>query len=109
MKRLFCGLMTLGLFLAFAGQANAQVAQYTYTELDVPGAMVTNANGINDSGQIVGNFDDASGDHGFLLNNGIYTELDVPGATFTVANGINDSGQIVGNFNDASGAPRLPA
>jgi hypothetical protein len=59
MKRWFCGLMTLGLVLAVAGQANAQVAQYTYTELDVPGATITQAYGINDKGQIVGDFSDA--------------------------------------------------
>jgi hypothetical protein len=36
------------------------------TNFDVPGAFYTNAIGINDSGQIVGYFDDATGIHGFL-------------------------------------------
>jgi probable HAF family extracellular repeat protein len=38
----------------------------TFTPIDVPGATRTVACGINDSGQIVGYFTDARGDHGFL-------------------------------------------
>src|SRR5262249_32972856 len=34
----------------------------------VPGAIRTNASGINNSGQIVGSFTDATGDHGFLAS-----------------------------------------
>ena len=41
------------------------------------GSTYTFANGINDSGQIVGEYYDAGGtQHGFLLDNGIYTTLD---------------------------------
>ena len=45
----------------------------------MPGAVETNAYGINDSGQIVGWYADATHIHGFLLDNGNYTTLDVPG------------------------------
>jgi uncharacterized membrane protein len=61
--------------------------QGTYTTLDAP-----NANGINDSGQIVGAYYPTS----FLLDHGSYTTIDVPVLPFTSANGINASGQIVG-------------
>jgi uncharacterized membrane protein len=37
-----------------------------YTTLDVPGSSLTATNGINDAGQIVGVYADASGLHGFL-------------------------------------------
>jgi hypothetical protein len=40
--------------------------QGNYTTLDVPGSTFTWANGINDSGQIVGSYEDAGGTHGFL-------------------------------------------
>ena len=69
------------------------------------------ATGINNSGQIVGYYDDSSGNsHGFLYSNGTWTTLDDPLATKgTEAVGINDSGQIVGNYADSSGNGFLAA
>jgi probable HAF family extracellular repeat protein len=72
-------------------------ANGNYTTLDLPGSYGTSANGINTSGQIVGDYGDTAGHHGFLLDQGSYITLDVPGAIWTYAQGINDSGQIVGN------------
>jgi uncharacterized membrane protein len=70
---------------------------FAFTQIDVPGAQITQALGINDSGQIVGLFVDATGLHGFLRDtDGSFTPIDVPGADRTEAHGINDSGQIVG-------------
>ena len=65
----------------------------TYFKLDVD-----SANGINNSGQIVGE----TGNDGFLLSGGNYTTLDVPGSTFTQPVGINDAGQIVGVYGAGS-------
>ncbi len=74
------------------------------TRIEVPGARETLAYGINNSGQIVGEYYDAAGGrHGFLLSDGSYTTLDVPGARVTIAHGINDTGQIVGYYFDATG------
>src|SRR5204863_7137588 len=64
------------------------------------------ANGINDSGQIVGFY--TTGDlitggrgHGFLYSGGIYTTLDDPLATGgTFATGINNAGEVVGYYFD---------
>src|SRR5262245_47472866 len=43
----------------------AQDASYTYTTLDVPGAISTSTTGINNRGQVVGRFRDAAGNaHG---------------------------------------------
>jgi probable HAF family extracellular repeat protein len=74
----------------------------TCTTLNVPGASgFASANGINGSGQIVGQYQDASGGlHGYLLSGGTYTSLDPPGSNFALALGINDAGQIVGEFSD---------
>jgi probable HAF family extracellular repeat protein len=104
MKRFFCGLMTLGLFLCMAGEAMGQ-ANYAFTPLDVPGssASSTSANGMNDSGQIVGYYAGPTGNHGFLLDHGNLTTLDVPGSTSTEAWGINALSQIVGNYMDSAG------
>ena len=95
MKQLFCGLMALGLFLGMAGQAKAQ---YIYTTIDVPGSSYTQAFGINDSAQIVGEYVAGGIFHGFLLSGGIFTTIDVPASTGTAGDGINHSGQIVGNY-----------
>ena len=35
-------------------------------------------NGINDAGEVVGTYTDATGAHGFLYNNGTYTTLNDP-------------------------------
>ena len=76
----------------------------TFPQIEVPGAMSTLALGINDRGQIVGNFTDAKGvRRGFLFDQGVYTPIDVPGATSTVVYGVNAHGQIAGFFVDARG------
>jgi probable HAF family extracellular repeat protein len=80
---------------------------YTFTNIDVPNARFTEADGINARGQIVGNYGDASGQHGFLLSGGQYTTLDDPNAVTqpglgTFAFGINARGQIVGQYFDAN-------
>jgi uncharacterized membrane protein len=51
----------------------------TYTAIDYPSARHTAAMGINNNGQIVGNYIDSSQQgHGFLLSGSTYTRLDAP-------------------------------
>jgi uncharacterized membrane protein len=78
---------------------------FSFTAIDVPGAMDTYAFGINDSGQIVGFFREAGrSGHGFLrAATGAFTAIDVPGAATTSALKINRAGEIVGTFLDARG------
>jgi probable HAF family extracellular repeat protein len=73
--------------------------------LTYPGAgNFTVANGINDRGEIVGVYQDATpGEHSFLYKAGRYEALVYPGARETAAQDINNSGQIVGDFPDAKG------
>jgi uncharacterized membrane protein len=77
---------------------------FTFTSFDVPGSIAvpggvtSEADGINSSGQIAGEFTDKNGVHGFLLSQGMFSTLDFPGATFTGPRGINDRGQIVGLY-----------
>jgi probable HAF family extracellular repeat protein len=88
--------------LAAGSPANA--AAYTFSLLNAPGAALTEANGINDEGQIVGTFGGSSPpNHGFVESDGSFTQIDAPGATNTEAEGINDAGQIVGNFESLTG------
>jgi probable HAF family extracellular repeat protein len=77
--------------------------ELTFTQIDVPRASNTFALGINDRGQIIGNFFDAGGNrHGFLLDNDMFTQIDHPDG-LTATSGINDRGQIGGAFEDAGG------
>jgi probable HAF family extracellular repeat protein len=101
MRHLIRGLTALGLALGIpaVGQAG-----FISTPIDVPGASVTGATGLNDVGQIVGFFgQEATRIHGFLLSSGTFTTVDVPGATATLPFDINDAGQIGGAFADATG------
>jgi uncharacterized membrane protein len=78
----------------------------TFSPLDAAfaGVIFTDAIGINDVGQIVGDYGDATGTYGFLDNGGIFSAIDVPftGGTATQAWGINEAGQIVGIYMDAA-------
>jgi uncharacterized membrane protein len=82
-----------------------------YTTFDFPGATLTNAQGINAGGEIVGTYNDSgtpSRTHGFLLSGGVFTSIDVPGARATIARGIGPGGDIVGTYqrqNESGGVP----
>jgi VCBS repeat-containing protein len=77
----------------------------TYTTIDAPlGVNGTIAADINDSGQIVGWYTDASNKaHGFVDIAGVFTTIDDPlGVNGTYVRGINDMGQVVGWYTDAA-------
>ena len=87
-----------GLIVGFFTDAAGNTRGYqrnldgSFTFIDAPGAIATFIEGgINNRGDIVGDFDDPTGTHGFLLSGGVFTIIDVPGAdNFTAAIGIND-------------------
>jgi probable HAF family extracellular repeat protein len=84
-----CCLLTLGLLpsCVFA-------TSYTFVAIDVPNALSTNPTGVNDQGQIVGTYTDASGTHGFLYANGSFQTLH-DGSADVLPIAINDAGQYV--------------
>jgi len=89
-------------------------AQYTFTSFDFPGAIVTQAYGINPGGDIVGTYQlptDAASvvwpgtkqSHGFLLKNGAFSSFDFPGSSgavtdCTIATSITPGGDIAGYY-----------
>ena len=89
-----------GLFFAalllIAGATFASAARPPeFTSIDFPGAVLTNAQGINPGGEIVGFYLDTAGkQHGFLLSGGNFTSIDYPGAIVTGARGINPGGTL---------------
>jgi hypothetical protein len=73
------------------------LSEGVFTTIDVPGAISTNANGINGRGEIVGIYiDNNNVQHGFLLVDGAFITIDFPGASSTQLTGINRRGEIVG-------------
>jgi probable HAF family extracellular repeat protein len=81
---------------------------YNYTLFNDPSATTggTQAFGINDSGQIVGEYF-SNIFRGFLLAGGTFTALNDPAAGTssgqgTLAQGINNTGQVVGYYVDAT-------
>jgi uncharacterized membrane protein len=88
----------------------------TFTTIDSPRAIFSEAVDINSKGEIVGRFYDGTScdvlntcfladghNHGFLLRGGEFTTIDPPGSTLTAAVGINSGGDIVGTYRTADG------
>ncbi len=86
-------LFALGLLLP----AGADGQNYTWVNIDYPGAEMTTPTAVNDSGSVVGDYIDSQGNtHGFLYSGGVYTTIDDPEGT-TFPQGINNSGEITGS------------
>jgi probable HAF family extracellular repeat protein len=70
----------------------------------------SSANGINDSGQVVGQYGINDPQHAFLYSNGAMTTLTQPsftGGAGCQAGAINNTGQIAGTCADATGQAHL--
>ena len=67
--------------------------------LTVPGSTLTEAIGLNDFNQVVGDYTDEQGFfHGFIYDNGVYTSVDFPNLSQpdSALSGINNFGEMVG-------------
>jgi uncharacterized membrane protein len=81
------------------------------TILDFPGANLTEAIGVNDDGQVVGDYRDIAGKfHGFFWDAGLFLTIDVPfpDATTTAPTAINNVGQLVGYYFDNNVTASFP-
>ncbi len=95
--------------LAGAAANIARVADYDVQMIDVPipDALQPQAWGINDHGDIVGNYRVAgSFRRGFLRSGDQLQTIQFPGALSTTATSINERGDIVGNWLDGEGRLR---
>jgi probable HAF family extracellular repeat protein/uncharacterized repeat protein (TIGR03803 family)/VCBS repeat-containing protein len=85
---------------------------YTYTNFSgPPGTFGGVPQGINDTDQIVGSYNDPNGGtFGFVYSNGVYTTINDPLATsnYTSAIGINNLGQIVGTYSVSTNIGAIP-
>jgi len=101
------------LLLALPTSLTAQ--QFSYAAINVPGALATEARGINNNGEIVGFYKTtACGDYdvkvpscptkGFKYVNGTYVKLMVPNSVSTAILGVNDPGDLVGFYKKSDGS-----
>ena len=96
--------------------STASFAQtFSYASINVPGAVATEARGINNNGEIVGFYKIASCQDydikvpscpvkGFKFVNGTYVKLMVPNSTSTAILGVNDLGDLVGFYTKSDGS-----
>src|SRR5262249_18635425 len=93
----------VGLYFDASGNEHGFLLRHSeYSTIDFPGAIATEALGINNQNnfQIVGDYTDSSGRiHGFIWQNGVFTSVDAPFAANLSITGINDQGKIVGTYD----------
>jgi hypothetical protein len=103
-------------FLAFIAASLPLYAQFTYAPINVPGAVTTEARGINNSGEVVGYYQTTTTctntdvrvptcpTKGFKLVNGAYVKLMVPNSVSTAIMGVNDYGDLTGFYKKSDGS-----
>lgn len=107
-------LSRIGLFALVVASLPAY-AQFTYAPIDVPGALATEARGINNYGEVVGYYQTTACTNtdvrvptcptrGFKLVNGTYVKLMVPNSTSTAIMGVNDYGDLTGFYKKSDGS-----
>jgi hypothetical protein len=79
------------------------------TDVPISPGIGASAFGINEDGQIVGNFPKYASDgvtiqiHGFLFEKGAFLDVAIPGSPWTELLRINDHGVAVGDYQDVYG------
>ncbi len=103
-------------FLTFIVVSLPLYAQFTYAPINVPGAVTTEARGINNSGEVVGYYQSTASctntdvrvptcpTKGFKLVNGTYKKLMVPNSVSTAILGVNDHGDLTGFYKKSDGS-----
>jgi uncharacterized membrane protein len=78
-------------------------AQYKFITIGVAGSNTAWVWGINNTGLVSGNYEDASAVyHGFVWQNGALQTVDYPGALYTYLFTVNNQGVAIGLYDDAS-------
>jgi len=85
----------------FLGTSSAVEPAFNFLSINGdPGAILTEAEGINPVGDIAGLYVDSSSvTHGFLLRQGIITTINYPGAEYTDVRAVSPGGDIAGNYS----------
>jgi hypothetical protein len=105
--------LILGIVISLPSTLLAQA--FTYAPINVPGAVATQARGINNKGEVVGFYQTTScintdvrvptcPTKGFKLANGAYVKLMVPNSVSTAIMGVNDNGDLTGFYKKSDGS-----
>jgi hypothetical protein len=102
------GINSAGQIAGFAGGHGFLKTGAIFSTFDFPTGTNTGARGINDPGQIVGQYQGADAHtHGFLKTGASFATIDDPNAVpadgGSIATGINAAGAIVGSYYDGTG------
>jgi len=98
--------LCIGAVLAFLTATTAHAQTLKFTPINIPRAISTVANGINNAGVIVGTYQDSNhAYHGYILDGSNVTTLDDPNGTNTETGHCNLSGalQVVGSYTNSAG------
>jgi len=101
--RIPCVVLALSIATIAADSSNPNLK---FTQVNIPGAVSTSANGINNAGVIVGSYEDSGNAyHGFIMDGSTLTTLDDPNGTNTNASDLNANGtvQVVGSYTNSAG------
>jgi len=104
-----------GCAVLFESTSRASSSSFEFTAIDVEGATLTVASGINAGGDIVGWYVAGGKLHGFVSSGGIATPIDFPSVdpsnpvVATDARGIGPGGDIVGTYRLANEPTTVPA
>jgi hypothetical protein len=106
-KSMLCVLGFALMCAVHASAGDAPKLTFTFTKANIPGALQTYTDGVNNAGVTVGEYQDKRSAHGYILNGKKLTKLDDPKAQpgSTSANGLNPNGAIsvVGVYSTGSG------
>jgi hypothetical protein len=103
------------LAIVFSLPSTLLAQTFTYAPINVPGAVSTQARGINANGEIVGFYETSTActdvvlavpncpTHGYKYVNGSFIKLKVPNSVSTAVMGVNDLGDLVGFYTKADG------
>jgi probable HAF family extracellular repeat protein len=97
--RVFVLFVLMGAALAQKTKPTNKPLSFTYYDIVVPGATITEPRGINDQGEIVG----ACSTGGFIMQNGIITIYDP--YYDTGVEGVNAAGELVASYEDYGSPP----
>jgi hypothetical protein len=96
----YCFSVKTGLYEGFTYAKSTK----KFAAISFPGSYATQADGINDQGDVTGGYTDTAGaEHGFVKKGKKYTRIDVKGATNTYAEGINNKEWIILNTTTTPG------
>ena len=89
-----------------AKSENSPLYTFTWGLIDYPRSQVSAIWGINDSGKMVGGYNNTNivayfADHGYELKKDTFSTIDYPGAGVTELFALNKTGEIVGAFGNS--------